>query len=140
MTTYQGQCLCGSVRFSVDVTKKEIDSCHCGMCRRWGGGPALSVMADSAPRFEDETALGVYRSSEWAERLFCKTCGTSILWRSVDGKFHSVPAALIGEPEDMPFAMEIFIDEKPDYYSFEGERVRMTGAEVFEAFADGGEH
>ena len=137
MTTYKGRCLCGAVRFSVDVSKKEIDCCHCSMCRRWGGGPALSVMADGPPRFEDETALGVYRSSDWGERVFCRTCGSSVLWRTVDGKIQSVPAALIGDPEDMPFAMEIFIDEKPAYYAFAGERTRMTGAEVIAAF--GGE-
>ncbi|MEO1018922.1 MAG: hypothetical protein AAFY56_14695 [Pseudomonadota bacterium] len=77
MTTYQGRCICGAVRFLVEVSKKEIDCCHCSMCRRWGGGPALSVMADGPPRFDDEAALGVYRSSAWAERVFCKTCGSS---------------------------------------------------------------
>ena len=137
MTSFRGNCLCGAVRFSVDVSKKEIDCCHCSMCRRWGGGPALSVMADGPPIFEDEAALGVYRSSDWGERVFCRTCGSSVLWRSVDGKFQSVPAALIGDPEDMPFAMEIFIDDKPAYYAFAGERTRMTGAEVIAAY--GGE-
>lgn len=136
MTTYDGCCLCGAVRFSVDVSKKEIDCCHCGMCRRWGGGPALSVMADGAPRFEDEAALSVYRSSEWGERVFCKTCGSSILWRSVDGRFQSVPAGLIGDPEDMPFTMEIHIDDKPAYYDFAGERTRLTGAEAAVAFGE----
>lgn len=140
MTTYKGRCLCGAVRFSVDVSKKEIDCCHCSMCRRWGGGPALSVMADGPPRFDDETALGVYRSSDWGERVFCKACGSSVLWRSVDGRFQSVPVALIGDPEDMPFAMEIFIDDKPAYYTFAGERTRMTGAEVMAAFGGDAEH
>ncbi len=137
MTTYRGRCLCGAVRFSVEVSKKEIAGCHCGMCRRWGGGPAFGVEADGPPAFEDEATLGVYRSSDWGERLFCKTCGTSILWRSVDGRFHSVPAALIGDPADMAFTTEIFVDDKPAYYAFAGERTRMTGTEVMAAF--GGE-
>lgn len=137
MTTYEGHCLCGAVRFSATVTKKDIDCCHCSMCRRWGGGPALSVMADAPPSFEDETALGVYKSSAWGERVFCLTCGTSVLWRSVDGRFQSVPVALIGDPDDMRFTMEIFVDDKPAYYDFAGERTRMTGAEVEAAF--GGE-
>ncbi len=134
MTTHEGHCLCGAVRFSVTVTKKDIDCCHCSMCRRWGGGPALSVMADGPPRFEDETALGVFKSSAWGERVFCRTCGTSVLWRSIDGRFHSVPVALIGDPDDLRFAVEIFIDDKPAYYDFAGERTRMTGAEVEAAF------
>lgn len=136
LTTYQGRCLCSAVRFSVEVSEKEIGCCHCGMCRRWGGGPALSVMADAPPIFVDETALGVYRSSEWGERVFCRTCGSSILWRSVDGKHQSVPAALLDDPEGLTFTTEIFIDEKPAYYSFTGERTRMSGAEVMAAFGD----
>jgi len=135
MTTYHGHCLCGAVRFSVEVSKPEIDCCHCSMCRRWGGGPAFSVHADGPPRFEDETALGIYRSSDWGERLFCKTCGSSILWRSVDGRFQAVPASVIGDPAEMALALEIFVDDQPGYYALAGERKRMTGAEVMTAFA-----
>lgn len=134
MTTYQGRCLCGAVRFSAEVSKKEVDCCHCGMCRRWGGGPVLTVMVDGPPRFDDEAVLGVYRSSESAERVFCKICGSSILWRSADGEFKSVPAALLSGVEAFDLTTEIFVDDKPEYYSFAGERTRMTGAEVMAAF------
>src|SRR4051794_39009432 len=38
-----GTCLCGSVSVSVKLEKCAFDACHCGMCRKWGGGPALTV-------------------------------------------------------------------------------------------------
>jgi hypothetical protein len=139
MASYQGQCLCGAARFSVEVSKEEVDACHCGMCRRWGGGPLLTVMADAPPSFADESALGVYASSDWAERVFCKTCGSSLLWRSADGKMLAVPVALLGDPQGLPFAVEIFVDDKPPYYDFAGERPRMTGAEVVAMFAAEGD-
>jgi len=139
VTTHRGECLCGAVRFSVDVSEPEIAACHCAMCRRWAGGPLLVVTADGPPRFDDETALGVYRSSEWGERLFCRTCGSSILWRSVDGRHQAVPVSLIGDPAGLAFTTEIFIDAKPDHYAFAGDRTRMTAAEVIAAFGgDGG--
>ena len=31
--------------------------------------------------FEDESAIGVFESSEWAERGFCKSCGTALFYR-----------------------------------------------------------
>ena len=136
MTSYRGKCLCGAVSFSVEVSSEEIDACHCGMCRRWGGGPALSIMADGPPSFDDEAVLGVYRSSDWGERVFCKTCGSSILWRSLDGKYQSVSVALIGDPQNMSLKTEIFIDDKPAYYAIAGERTRMTGAEAVAAFSE----
>lgn len=138
MATHRGRCLCGAVRFEARVSRHEVDACHCGMCRRWGGGPALSVMTDGPARFEDEAALGVYRSSEWAERLFCRTCGTSILWRSIDGRFHTLSAALLDEPGELAFTTEIYIDAKPSWYAFAGERTRMTEAEVVAALAEEG--
>jgi hypothetical protein len=100
------------------------------MCRRWVGGPLLAVAAAGPPRFDDVAALGVYRSSAWGERLFCKSCGSSVLWRGLDGTFHHVPAGLIDDLDGMTLTTEIFIDEKPACYAFAGERRRMTGAEV----------
>ena len=37
----------------------------------------------------------------------------------------------LGEPE---FGLQVFIDEKPDYYEFANETKDMTGAEVFAKF------
>jgi len=130
MTSHRGHCLCGAVRFTVEVTSKEIAACHCGMCRRWHGGPVLAVMVDGAPVFDDPTALGVFRSSEWGERCFCRTCGTSLLWRSVDGRFQAVPVGVLDDAADFVFTTEIFVDDKPDYYAFAGDHRMMTGAEA----------
>ena len=56
-----------------------------------------------------------YRSSDWAERLFCATCGTSVLWRSTDVHFHVVPVALLATRQELSLAAKIFIDEKQGY-------------------------
>ncbi len=40
---YSGSCLCGAVSVSMDLEKTDFDVCHCGMCRKWGGGPLLSI-------------------------------------------------------------------------------------------------
>ncbi|MFW5834945.1 MAG: GFA family protein [Pseudomonadota bacterium] len=136
MAVYGGSCLCGALKFTVEVPKSEFHVCHCGMCRRWHGGPALMVMADHAPRFEADAALGVYRSSDWGERCFCSLCGTSLLWRSVDGRFQAVPVGVLDGVEDFVFTMEIFVDDKPGSYAFAGDHEMMTGAEVMAAFGD----
>jgi len=39
--------------------------------------------------------------------------------------------------DNVTFTSEIFIDEKPDYFSFANDTKKMTGAEVFAMFASG---
>ena len=38
-------------------------------------------------------------------------------------------------PDGLPVTQEFFIDRKPDYYDFKGERKRLTAEEVFALFA-----
>lgn len=137
--TVTGGCLCGAVRFEVEVKAAEdgaviVDVCHCGMCRRWHGGPALAVQATGPLRFENEEPLGLYRSSAWAERGFCKTCGSSLFWRMEDGSFATLAAGALDDPSRLRLDVEIYVDEQPDFYAFEGARTRLTGAEVVALF------
>ncbi len=130
-----GGCLCGAVRYTAVPEKPEMDVCHCQMCRRWSGGVFMSVPCSDLA-VADERALGRYASSEWAERLFCKECGTSLFWRFQDDGGGHVAVAYQSF-DDLPpvsFAEEIFIDSKPALYDFAGERRRRTGAEVIAAF------
>lgn len=132
-----GGCLCGAVRFVATPKAMAMDACHCGMCRRWSAGPLMAVGCMSVS-VEDETQLRSYSSSDWADRQFCATCGSSLFYRLKDGSHVAVSAQAFDAPGEFPFAEEIFIDEKPDNYAFAGDRHRMTGAEVFAAFNAGG--
>ena len=76
----KGQCLCGAITLTTP-DQKTVDACHCGMCRRWGGGPALGVACGSDVQIDGGDKLITYRSSDWAERAFCGTCGTHMFYR-----------------------------------------------------------
>jgi len=136
-----GRCLCGAARFTAKPEKMTMDACHCSMCRRWSGGPAMTVFCTDV-QFEDESAVGVYVSSEWAERGFCKTCGSNLFWRTHDHKMFTVSAHAFDNPEQFPFEVEIYIDQKPANYAFANDTKKMTGAEVEAMFAgsSGAEH
>lgn len=129
-----GGCLCGSVRFTAVAAKPEMDVCHCNMCRRWSGGVLMTVPCTDV-EVADETHLGVYPSSEWGERVFCRNCGTSLFWRQRSGEGHiAVAFPSLDNPVGLAFAEEIFIDEKPELYAFAGERRRKTGEQVVAEF------
>lgn len=131
---YKGQCLCGAVRFDAVIAKPDMGACHCILCRRWSGGVFLSVEC-TAVDIVDPDAMGLYASSDWGERGFCKTCGSSLLWRSRDGAHIAVSVQAFADPGAFPFTSQIFIEDKPDSYHFREATRVMTGAQVFAAFA-----
>ncbi|MCV0424818.1 MAG: GFA family protein [Roseibium sp.] len=130
-----GGCLCGSVKFTAVPTNDEMGVCHCEMCRRWTGGTYMAVSCGDSVAYEDEGALGVYKSSDYGERVFCKTCGSTIAWRLRDGSHTSLSAQAFDDPSIFKFTTEIFVDEQPDNYSFANETRKMTGPEVFAYYA-----
>src|SRR5690625_7191755 len=70
--TVEGECLCGSVRVTAKPKTNQFGACHCGICSQWGGGPLLAVECEDRVSFEGDSHIGVYASSEWAERGCCK--------------------------------------------------------------------
>ncbi len=128
-----GRCLCGAVRFTATPTVMEMGVCHCGMCRRWAGGAFTAVSCGKSVLIDGEGHLGVYTSSDWGERCFCKICGSTLFWRMRDGTNTAVSAQAFDDPASFAFTEEIFIDEKPANYAFANDTKEMTGAEMFAA-------
>lgn len=116
-----GQCLCGAVKFEAEDVEPHVHACHCSMCRRWNGGPALAASVGSVT-FQGEENISRYESSDWAERGFCKQCGSSLFYLlkpstyiMCTGAFHEQSFELHGE---------IFCGEKPSWYNFAGDHER----------------
>ena len=135
MNEGKGHCLCGAVNFTVKNMKNSVEACHCGMCRRWGGGPFMCVECGTDVTFEGEENITVYNSSDWAERGFCKKCGSHLFYRLKDANEHQLPVGLFDYQKDFHFDLQVFTDRKPAFYSFANETKEMTEAEVIEKFA-----
>lgn len=129
-----GRCLCGAVMFSAEVSKRNVDVCHCAMCRRWSGGPFIGLRHDGEVRFEGGENIGVYKSSEWGERGFCKICGSGLYWRLAESDHYSFSAGALDDQSGLTLTQQIFIDEKPDYYELANETPKLTGEEAVAAF------
>lgn len=67
-----------------------------------------------------------YASSRFAERGFCKDCGTHIYHRPKDGPELAISAGLFEDP-DMFVAREIFADSNPPFYRFEANSIKRSG-------------
>ena len=133
--TYQGHCLCGAVQLEGRGAPK-IEICHCDMCRRWHGSPAMAVSFEQGVHvIAGKDAIHSYKSSDWAERAFCSKCGTTLYYHLIGEEvIHSAQAGLFELPSGLKIHEEIFVDEQPDYYRFDSNAPRITSAQMFERF------
>ena len=126
-----GHCLCGAVQISAKGVSSAVGACHCNSCRRWGGGPFMEINCEQAATFVGEENIAVFDSSDWAERGFCRNCGSHLFYRLKGTGQHMVPVGVFDDNADLVFKNQVFIDEKPAFYHFANETHDMTGAEVF---------
>jgi len=131
-----GRCLCGKVSYSATL-KPGAGACHCGMCRKWSGGPLMSVHATGDVTLTGDEYIKTYASSQWAERAFCSECGSNLYYRLLpnpkfpDGEY-IFSAGSLDNQQGLVFDHEVFVDHNPGWYSFVGEddRRRLTEADI----------
>ena len=118
-----GGCLCGSVRFSVELPPRWVAHCHCSRCRRAHGAGFVTWVGIEQDRFrllEGAERLKVYQSSADATRSFCGVCGSSLFFQSGNwpGEIHVTLASL-----DSPTGLE------PQAHAYWGSRVAWADAD-----------
>ncbi|MDE2691576.1 MAG: GFA family protein [Acidobacteriota bacterium] len=132
-TRMRGQCLCSAVEFEVDVPERTYSICHCGMCRRWSGGPLMSVHCPE-PNTEwlNDDGLTWYQGTPWAQRGFCSRCGSSLFWRLAQEPEGMLIVSVDALEDDGDFTLDrhIYNDARPDRYDFADDCPRVTEAEL----------
>ncbi|WP_281272102.1 GFA family protein [Litoreibacter meonggei] len=136
--------MCGAVSYSASVAEPELGACHCSMCRRWSGGVYLGVaIKPDAIRFEGNDNIQVFKSSPWAERAFCKTCGSNLYYRvTAPGEHHGIyhiGAGTMDDQKGLTLSQQLFIDQKPSGYSFAETTTDLTQAQVEALFGGAAE-
>jgi hypothetical protein len=80
-----GRCLCGSVTYSADTEPMVVALCHCDDCQRQSGAAfSVNVLIDRAALVIEGDSLRTYEtvgadSGQPRERIFCSTCGSSLM-------------------------------------------------------------
>lgn len=131
-----GACLCGKVSYQAEF-RPSAGACHCGMCRKWCGGPLMSIHAVGPVSFKGAEHIGTYSSSAWAERGFCNHCGSGLYYHLLpqaalpDGEY-IMSAGTLTDQSRLVFDHEVYVDHAPGWYHFAGEeqRKRMTEADI----------
>lgn len=117
---HSGGCLCGGVRYELEGPVRAVVACHCSQCRRTSGHFVAATRAPSKNlHLIASGTLTWFRSSEGAERGFCRRCGANLFWRPVDGTTTSIMAGTLDVPTHLKIQRHIFVADKSDYYSIE---------------------
>ena len=128
----QGSCLCGAVRFAVELPTLFCAHCHCSMCRRahgagyvtWFGVPVARLTIVSGVQ-----QLVRFQSSDHGTRSFCGRCGSSLFCEStrhpdhVDVVLANMDGAIDRQPE-----FHVFYDDRAQWVRIGDDLPRMGGA------------
>jgi len=132
----KGSCLCGAIEVTAG-DQSDVDVCHCTMCRRWGGGsPLFAVHCGQGVTFGGSQKPALYRSSDWAERGFCPTCGTHLFYHFLPTDEYMLSAGIFGDEVSFSLSQQVFFDEKPDFYQFANDTPTMAGDPLTAQFVE----
>jgi len=134
MSELKGQCMCGAVSVTATRAEPVIRACHCDMCRRWTSSMYMTVPTEPG----SITVTGpvkTYRSSDWAERSFCDTCGSALWYATIHNDHKNLAAGLFDNAANNTMKLEFFSDLKPEGYALSGDHKRLTAAETIALFA-----
>lgn len=133
-THLEGRCLCGRVTVKATASAPVLRACHCDMCRRHTSGAFVSIATDAGTA-EIEGPASVYRSSDWAERGFCGTCGSTLWYQADEGDGPNLSAGLFSNAGDAVLSVEYFTDKCPQGYALAGDHKKLTTRETLALFA-----
>jgi hypothetical protein len=116
VATVRGSCLCGGVRFEIDLPFLRANHCHCSRCRKHSGTFGLTqgrVPREAFRLVAGEELIRVYRPDGGAVKAFCSECGSSLFGGNwPDGPEISVRlGSLDGDPEIRP-QYHSFVDSR----------------------------
>ena len=117
MSTQQGSCNCGVVKFTLDQALTGATACHCTQCRKQSGHFFASAnLPKQAVQLTGEENLTWYQSSEKVRRGFCSKCGSWLFWEPVFRDWTSVALGSLNGKTDLRLERHIFVAHKGDYY------------------------
>jgi len=131
-THHQGGCSCGAVRYEVRGPLRSVIGCHCTQCRKQTG----HYMAATAAKHEHfkiikDEGLRWYRSSDTAERGFCRVCGSTMFRQGKGRDYVAIAAGSVDGETGLSVAGHIFCGDKGDYYEIkDGEFQRAREARI----------
>ena len=108
----EGGCACGAVRYRLKSDPFDAGWCHCTLCRRVSGAPAMvfaTVPVADLVFVRGGDVVGIFRSSSFGQRQYCTACGTPLTMQvGHQPETIDFTVSTLDRPERVPPAFHIF--------------------------------
>lgn len=117
-----GSCLCGAVQYEVRGPLRDVVNCHCSMCQRLHGGfgPHSKARKTNISVTKSD-GLAWYKTSDIAQRGFCRVCGSGLFWEPFELDATGILAGTLDGSTGLKTIGHIFVGEKADFYQIDDE-------------------
>ena len=119
---YEGGCLCGAVRYEATGPVRASGWCHCRICQRAIGAPAVPWGSFFMENFRWTKAKpSLHHSTDKAERSFCPTCGSSLTFRYLDSDPAEIDVTLVSldDPNALRPQWHIWTMSAPNWHEYD---------------------
>jgi hypothetical protein len=113
--------LCQAVGYEIRPPYVFFQYCHCSRCRKNSGSAHAANILVSEGQFawtrgEDTVRRYELPDARYFCTAFCSVCGSSLPWRTRNGRFFLVPAGTLDGDPGAPVERNIFWDSRACWY------------------------
>lgn len=98
----KGSCLCGNIRYEVEIIPEQVFNCHCKFCRKAHGADYATVAVakySTFKLFDEKSSLKEHQNGAGGFRAFCSECGTRLMNYAPDkNMFFAIMLSTIDSP------------------------------------------
>jgi hypothetical protein len=120
LTTLNGGCLCGAIRYRFEGEPRIVSDCHCSLCRRVSGSAYVTWLTVLRRLVTIEGEPVWFSSSDHGARGFCASCGTHVLAVSSHyEKYFDIPAGTLDEPNRIHPTRHVFAADRVAWHELD---------------------
>jgi hypothetical protein len=112
VSTLQGSCLCGGVRFEVTESFISVSQCHCTNCKKISGGVGTAsgrALTEAISVLEGRDLIETFQPREGTAKSFCRVCGSNLFGSGWPESEHSSVRLS---------AIDSGLEQKPEAHTF----------------------
>jgi len=115
----EGSCLCGAIKYEVELMPDKIFNCHCKFCRKAHGADYVTLaLADASTLTITDAGddLKEHLNDIGGYRAFCANCGTRLMNYAADkNMYFSVSLSTVDSPLDLKPIAHVNTESKANW-------------------------